>query len=1534
MPTLYIKLFRLEQACFLESAGGTVVSSGDRYLLNGAFKIVICGISSDILEFSPVTKPAVVQSHNEGWILSSLSKTAFFFSATPLRIQAGLADPWIECRAGWIIQPEKSGTMAMISLDQVALSLIGNANNPGDEQLLYPSRLGPKKVALRKAPHPEDPTWLGYFLLPIKGGHAVHLGTISKNSITIDHAESADVILNDTGAINFVLPKVGSTLSYLSVEALRSESCALVRAQETTGLMMGAKSAAERWKPFRLPAQKIVVAGGWLQVKAFVPGETWIGHDCVGPIKVSEATSLFTHTSRLGWELSLPQSSTESPWKGIARLIYRDETLDNPSPAGRSERYYGLRVRGLGSRSGVPPALDVDLLTFNLEVEGKPGAKFQVMAGGKVSVGGHIESSRLVPKRQPHSVTAERILDIPVADELKLRCFAPPVPPTTALMIDTEKSSFSVVTSELLSAPAGISAKHLELGNGSGFAHWSLSSVGGGSVVFNLHQSGLKPQAGEQWLDSFRTRDQAKKYGLIEHPGTQLVIDGPISWLRGLPLTSADRKETQITTTTRKSPTGEELIGYAAFFATLSWLGVRCLKNQGVDRCLDEAQFKIAFPNLDDSSVDVYVKNNRLNDLRVVYFVPQSGDLGAVKGIHNFVDVNMRSDGQQLPEKFLWPFSGGLAVLLYERDVNTGKERYCDEIALERMRARPGIAFDLSAITKFDPSHMGWTQPEWERLAEESPMLWPRARASHDPTDPFLSGARLDPTDALWRGILLRDLPLFLPTPPIVGKEFEFLQNLIDAMNKRLILEYGWRDESGPTWVGGLDEPDPGILFSPLSWKDAFEMFLTRVRVKGAAGKVVDAEASCRVRLNFIKKKNSTDPIEIVGTFGLDLTSGGNPITRIDLTQDGDPIDTESIPGFRKVALRRIATDLKVAQVELQLIATSELAAALPFLSSNHPQIAKVTFNLVGEPTVTLSLALESEVETNLFGKWPLTVQAMSLGVLSDKTIELRVSGRLGLGLAALGTVGATVAVRRDPDGKLKFDVELHEIRGSLSIGSFQVEGGLKWADATGKTGSVDLGDVAKSGAERELWGFLKIQDPGILGTTILKFRVGNQGEVSFWIATIESSKSISVGIGELRNPALLFAHNADFEGQLSNTLLDPTGSVVAVLRPGPKEDIPTWLRKWKPSADIGSLMAGSGYLHLQDMVASAPVKDDKIDPTLLSSLIFTDKGLFRIDGVLAMLDAVTMRFGLAIDFEKKRITAGLQAPAFKLPGPDNVQYEIQAGYITIGLSFSGASPYFRVGIGWPERIRDSEFERDWSKATKVYIKSMVPINTFWGGYLAELQNNKVVFGFAIRAGWTWGDKVSIGGIVSGSAELGITLGGVFQFAIAWGNNAPFILPLQHPIRSTSSDLEALRISGLQLKKEHLAPYRDIIVAAMDSIEESNAAMANLDLILTAEIYGDIWGKASVEFLGVTIAAISVAAYARFKICGTLNSGITQAKSIVGFKVKVKILCLEYETEAQIDITFVDGECPLLLGASPVFVHEQPVFPLPALSVR
>lgn len=1500
--TLRIQLTALGPAAFLESAGGEVVTSGGDTFLKGKFRLIVAETPSDDIDFDPAGTRAAVVMENGSWRLRRLAKTTFTFT-TPLRLQDSPDGPWLECSAGWVIQPSASAAMPLLSLQESRVSLDGGAVGPDIGKLLFHTQTGNKTINLTPSKHPEDPAWTGFFVLPFEDGHAVSLGSVSE-LIKIDHAIQAEVIVTGKADLRFRIPPPASEASALFFTATDPQALR-IRCTATSGLMMAVRGDATKWSRLDVSVRRLEAVGGWLRGTQLIPDDLWLGHVSDANTPVTGSTSVFTATERLTWEQSLPRTGGAAGTPKC-RMIYRAPAKARLTKEGdRRARFYGLRVQGLGSRSGAQAILDPDLAVFDLDPDENGTALFLPKSGGDIPIGNGTERSFLVPKPNPRDPSGERVLEVPVAHEMTLRASSTETPTSTTLRL--AKDLLTLVTPRLVSAPVGIASTTPSTASTASLARWKLGLPEDlTELEFDLTADALRPRGGEGWLNPFKTLNPSESFGLIEHPGARIVVDGS-SAPRALKGTAVEKpRQTEVTTI---KPGGKEIVAYSAFFTVLSWATVRCFA-QGLEACLDEKQFKVSFPELTEDSFKEYVKNNGLKDLRVVYFAEENGPHtpGAIRGIHDFIDDNISTVGRR-PAKFHWAFTMGLSVLLFERDEETGAERYCDEIIkLRKASAQAGLAFDFSAETSIEPTHLGWSEAQWKAMIEESPVLWPRGSGRN--------GARLDPSDRQWRGTLFRDMPLFLPAPPIVGSEFPFLQRLIDSINKRLVLDYGWRDESGPTWVGGLHNEDPGDLFTPGSWNGMLQMFLMQVRMKGAAGAIVTAEGTCRIRLPRIKKKNSDDVLELVGTFGLDLESGKSPITRIEISQDGHPLETDSIPGFTKVALRRIATDLKTAQAELLLTATPELANALPFLSSERPQQAFLAFDFGSDPSLTMSLALPSEVQTNLFGRWPLAVQAMSIAFSEDQndpSVELRVRGRLNLGFTSIGSIGAEVVVKRDAAGTIDLDVEIQEIGGELSVGLLDIKASLKWATKDGESGFVRLTNAGQAGKERELWGTLEIKDPGLLGESKLAIRIGSRGEASYWISSIETSAKIPFGIGELRSPALLLGHRVDLQGGLSKAVADPTGPVLALLRP-PAGQLNDWLAKWEPSSEVGTVVAGSGYLHFQDQVASAPVKDDKIDPTKLSSLIFTDSGLVRVDGVAAMLDAVTLRFGVAIDFKKKRITAGLQAPTIKIP-PDDPEYEIQAGYILIGASLADTDRYLRVSIGWPERIGDTEFERDWTKATKIYMRSMFPINTVWGGYLAELTGDHVTFGFAFRAGWTWSYSVG-GGVAKGTAELGITLGGVFQFSIAWGGRDSRVLAGDMPLLANTPFAlpGAEEFPPLLLQSAALSTHAKVIAAAMASTEESLLLMASLDLKMTAEIFGDIWGKASVEFLGVTLVAISVRAYARFRVCGTLRRGITQAKGTVGFEVSVTILCVTYKTDAQIDIILVDGDCPLLLS--------------------
>jgi hypothetical protein len=125
------------------------------------------------------------------------------------------------------------------------------------------------------------------------------------------------------------------------------------------------------------------------------------------------------------------------------------------------------------------------------------------------------------------------------------------------------------------------------------------------------------------------------------------------------------------------------------------------------------------------------------------------------------------------------------------------------------------------------------------------------------------------------------------------------------------------------------------------------------------------------------------------------------------------------------------------------------------------------------------------------------------------------------------------------------------------------------------------------------------------------------------------------------------------------------------------------------------------------------------------------------------------------------------------------------------------------------------------------------------------------------------------------------------------------------------------------------AHERELTLTALAVIERTLFS-ASVDVIMDAEMFGDIWGDASVEFMGVTLAAIHLKAFARFVVCGSLNNGIMEAKGTIGFEVSVTILCVTYKAHASLDITLIDGSCPLMLEDQTVISQGDLALLLPA----
>jgi len=1114
--------------------------------------------------------------------------------------------------------------------------------------------------------------------------------------------------------------------------------------------------------------------------------------------------------------------------------------------------------------------LDADVAVFEL-VGSVAAPQFELKAGAGIGL--------LAPKRRKRDSSEERVLEIPVGD-LALQIASDLKPQTTRMNLyvgsNVATNQFKIIGPTLLGAPVGVTSKDAQVGHrrSEEFKRWALALQNGGpELMFDLSDTGIKPQG--DWVARFTTADPTAGYALLDHPGASVTIDPPAPAAFRGPGTTKTRFTKKV-----NNATGKETAVYSAFFIALAYVGVRAIQD-GSWSILDSDNFTIDLTNLDSDLQKDHVKEATAKGLQVVYHVTGSppSPQGAVDGLRKFIETNRLKSKKPDAKYFLWPFTLNLSVLLAEVD-GKGKRRYADEIAQgKRKGARPGIGFDMSGLARFDPSWLGLGT--WTSVADADPELWPRAKGR--------AGARLDPSDDLWRGVILRDLPLFLPIPPVVSKEAPWIKDLVDALNAHLMLEYAYRDEAGVTWKGGIsrnDLPAGGLkVKTRASWDGVFELFILEARIRGAANAIVSTDVSARVRLPRIKNKNRpSEVLELVGAFGIDLDKP-NPIGRIELAESGATIETADIPGFDSVILRRIVTDLKSAQLDLTLVASPALAEALPFLSGK-PQDAVLAFDLTGDPSAIFQLALPAEVATNLFGRWPLNVQSMRIEFGAETTLSI--TGRLTLGVGGFGSIGATVSVTRRADGNLDFDLKLENLDVGLSLGDMRLKGGLSWGEPKQptKTSLVKAGEVGRS---RDFWGYLDLDGRGFFGKSRILFRSGNKGEVSYWVASIESKEPLSLGIGRLENPGLLFAQNADLDGNLRKLALGPTGKIFKDLRPD--AEFITWLKRWTPSAAIGTIVAGSGYFSLDKTFVRSPVKDPAtLEPDKLSGILYIDTGVLRVDGVAALITPDPAHFAIAVDFHARTYLIGLQTGSIGFG-----KYQFNPGYLTVGFGF-GDKRYLDIRLGWPEPIAGSEFERDWSRSLYFHADDLPwPVNTGWGGMKVTLENDNLTVGVAFRCGWTK-KSGDVSGGTGGGFDIGYAVGGLllFNFPVSFSStgNKPDLIDVDRRILFHAQEVA--------LAEDYFA----LAEAALLTLAQSESSIR-----LRGELFGDVWGSAWIRFMGVTLASIELKAFARYRICGSLQNGITDARARCGFSVSVTILCVTYSTTAQYDIVIVDGDC-------------------------
>ena len=1499
-----------------------LVPSNDQYFLEGSFRLVLFGNESEALRFAGAGPgSARVEQRSGEWVLVELTSLASFRFAARVRIAATSSAVSASFATVELQQRTRDGSVALLNVVDIAASLIPADTNDESESLAILKSGGKYRVQLRPRPWADQTSANGYYLKPDADGAAsISLGSIADRA-AIDFLGELEIRISTRAEI-WVTPQIDAlgnadpALVILPRQAGRSAARVIVSTLDDAGLRFAKdpRSGSSR----RLKGNRLEVRSNTLTLQEFDTPylDARIERDSAAATAAIGVTRLFGPEERFVFALELRPADDAAG--GFAQLAYRTAAGKSQSP--QQERFFGPRVRGLGDARGNLPALDASIAVLDL---GQQSRRFDMKAGGTIPLAGQPVSSVLQPKLNPRS--GRRILDVPV-DDMVLRVEAS-IDVASPMIVDV--GVVRLPGAELVAPPLGISAVDSRATAGAPYAEWALKHSEG-EVIFGLSEDGLTvpplraalSQSGAvSWLESFETSEPDKEYKSLEQHELKLRIDLPGGG-------RIEYKRTKVKKV--RDPSGKEKTAYSAFFATLTYALIELIHaiSNETWKMIGASQLDLGFEKLGDET-STFVKRNGLKDLVIAYDL---GDGEHKQGFREFVNRNRPAEPHT---RVLLPISKVVGIVLW--DNADGEEKWADDIAAD-VAGRPvdtALAFDFSSEGGLEPADVGWSAgTTWAEIAEDAEPLWPRARAKSD--EPGKKGARLDPSDSAWRGFFFHDVPASVILPKellgsITGGA-PLVKQLIDLLQNKLFVEYAWRDAHGATFAAGLVDP---IQITPESWDSVLKITVTGLQVKGApidgaSSGIVQAEGT--VEVEFPWWTDEGEPLVAEGSFQLDLTAK-DPINsfkvRLTKAYSGEP----EIPGIKKLRLIDWEFDLKTLNLVVGATGDEDLAKALPFLSDDKEIVGSLFLNLGDEPQNKLSLILPTDIETKLFGKWALSVSAIALmreEVAGVSVFQTRFRGGLDMGLPVLSSIGTDVTVSNGADDKWELDVELQQIGIELDVGDMSFNGEASWERLPGKDeeqnsedpgpdGRVRSDLVARAGREREFYAFLNATG-GLFGDGWkLVAKSGNSGGMTYFIGAVQADGSIKLASMELKDPALLLAYNADSDGKLKQSFNDVTVVIQDVLRPVGKtnEELRKWLKPWKPSTEIGTLVAASGYLNVNSQVAKAPEKDNDN----LTSIAYSDRGMFRVDAQTLVLGSLKMRFAMTIDTQAKYVEAGFQLPSVNYPPTGKPQYVVSPGYLVLGAGYRRGEERFKLSIGWPEPIGDDGYERDWNKSMTVKVADMVPINTFWGGVKAELDlgSDFLYLGFAIRAGWTRSYEVNGANIAKASAELGVAVGGVFEFQLNWDEDEAIAEPrmeLAAPRWAVVAD-EAMRMTVQAV--DSLVEVNTLEVAEADdrrrieaSLRIMGAAAASLESVevqLAATIYGDLWGSASVEFLGVRVAAISVRAYARFKVCGSSTAGILVMKAAMGFEVSITILCVTYSTTARIDIILRDEPC-------------------------